>query len=269
MKVRRNPFLKLLSLLLVFLLAAPLSAVAETAGATPASTSITVKGPTSVVPGKRVTLSAEVTDPAGIELVRCYFRSAGEADYVFVPMSALVGATYAATLPAPAATTTAFDYVVLAVTGLGVVVKTATTTVAVDSDATKATPGYQQVTTEGQLQVSTELSQAPPTVAGFSDNLTVDVVESGSRFMLVSGAGAAGLLTSSGSAAGTTAATTTATTSVSSATIMGIKAATFWWIVAGVVAVAAGTAVAASSSGGGGGGAVIIPTKTGSVTAHW
>jgi hypothetical protein len=273
MRARGNPFLKSLSLLLVFVLSVPFSVLAETAKAEPPQTSITFKEPSYVVPGKRITLNAEVRDPAGIKLVRCYFRAAGEADYVFVTMSKQSESTYIATLPAPSATSKALEYMVLSVNTYNSVVRTKQATVAINTDPAIPTPDTQQNAEQGTINISTELAKAPQTVSGFADNITVDVVESSSRFMLVSGVGVAtGMAVSSGSAAvaaGTVGTTTAAAATAGTTTIMGVSATTFGFIAAGVAAVAVGAAVAASSGGGGKSGGSPSTAKAGSFTAHW
>jgi len=196
------------------------------------------------VPGKRIVLNADIKDKRGIDIARCYFRAQGEADFVFVQMTQTEPGIFRAILPAPKTSTEAIDYVFLTVNSEKQVIKTQTFTIPKNANEDKA-PIWQQTGSEGNIIVKTELAEAPSELAGFSDSIIWDVVESSERFGVVAG----GLYTviSSGSAATTITAgtgTITASTGISTATIVTIGAA----------AVAAGVAGAAIASGGGGGG---------------
>ncbi len=194
-----------------------------------------------VVPEKRMILTAAVKDEKGVELVRCYFRAQGEANFVFVPMTQTSAGTYGAVLPAPSASTPAIEYVFLAVNSEKQVVKTQTFTAPVKAGSDP--PEWQQADSKGEIAVKTELEQPPQQLAGFSDSITIDQVESSMRFGMV--AGGLYAVTSSaaaGATAATAAGTITASAGISTMTIVGVGAA----VVAGGVAVGA--------SGGGGGG---------------
>lgn len=207
-----------------------------------ATTKVKHKAVEYFVPGKRIVLNADITDKEGIELVRCYFRSQGEADFVFVAMSDAGSGTYNATLPAPSESTQSLDYLFLVVNSEKQVVKTQTFTVPKKED--DDTPAWQQVSSDGDIVVNTELSSAPSQLAGFSDSIVIDVVESSARFGVVAGGlYAAGSSTTAGTTAATSAGTITtitASSGISTAAIIGAGVA--------VAAVGAVAAVAANNS---------------------
>ncbi|MBW2367140.1 MAG: hypothetical protein JRH15_04570 [Deltaproteobacteria bacterium] len=222
------------------------------------------------VPEKRISLSSEVTDAAGVNLVRCYFKAVGEANFVFVAMKSTGGDKYDGILPAPSKNTTAIEYLFLAVNTENKIVKTQSFIVEKKDD--DQAPAWQQSSGTGDITVSTELAQAPAPPAGFSDSIVMDVVESSARFGVVAGGlyaasdvaaaaatgQAASASVSSATATGTTAAGTTAAgTTAAGATAAGATAAgaaaagvgmSTLAIVGVGAAVAAGAAVAVSES---------------------
>jgi len=242
--------------------------------------------PDYFVADQRIQLEAKVTDDQGVKLVRCYFKAVGEADLVFVPMNDIGKNQYAGILPAPSATTTQIEYLFLAVNQANQVVRSQNFTMY--KDANKETPAWQNIPKEGEIRVSIELDQAPTQLMGFSDNVTIDVVESGARFGVVAllyhtitdsdSKEAAALNSSSGTstAAATSAASASAATGATSAGV--ITAGAAGWSTAaivgvglGVAAVAGGTAVAINSSddddGGGNNEPQDLTEKT--ITGDW
>jgi len=137
------------------------------------------------VPGFRIIVKAGFSDPSGLGVTRCYFRAKGEANFVFVNMTRAAAGGFSATLPAPSASTEAIEYLLLASTGSRAAVKTQTW-VMTRTNGTSPTE-WQTTNTSGQLSVSTELAQAPESVAGFTDSIATDVVESAARFGMVAG----------------------------------------------------------------------------------
>lgn len=140
---------------------------------------------TYFVPEKRISITADVTDEAGVNLVRCYFKGSEQADFVFVGMNSGADGSYSGTLPAPAKNTQSIEYLFLAVNGSNQVVKSQTFTV--NKEDRDEAPAWQQTSSEGNIQVSTEVAEAPKTVSGFADSIVMDVVESSARFGLVVG----------------------------------------------------------------------------------
>lgn len=132
------------------------------------------------VSGHRIRINALVTDEWGIDIVRCYFKAQGEADFVFVDMPQDAGDEYIGILPAPSANTEAIEYLLLAVNQNKVVVKSQVFIAERQEDETP--PAWQEVDASGQITVKTELTQVPETIAGFTDNIVADVVESVVRF---------------------------------------------------------------------------------------
>ena len=213
----------------------------------------TVKGTTKVkykpikyfVAEKRIRIVADVTDPEGIQLVRCYFKAKEQADFVFVTMTP-GSSTYTAILPAAAQTATSIEYLFLAVNNKNQVVKT--TQFSVNIDASQPAPPWQDVAMEGQLKVSTELAQAPAVLEGFTDSIEMDVVESAKRFGFVVGIYTITQMAAAGGATGAAAAATSAGTITAGA---GLSTAAIVGIAAGAVAVGAGAAVAVGGGVGG------------------
>ncbi len=269
-KFRRSSIGRLLSFLamMAFILtSAPVTLFAQGASSSTAQSLTKIKHEPIkyFVAGKRIKIAAEVTDPEGIKLVRCYFKGKEQADFVFVAMIA-GGNTYTAILPAAAQTAASIDYLFLAVNNKNQVVKTQQ--FRANKDDSQPMPPWQDVAMEGQLNVSTELAQAPAVLEGFADSIAMDVVESAVRFGFVVGEiYTATQIAAAGSATGT-AATATSAGTVTAATGTGLSTAAIVGIAAGAVAVggvaAAGSKGGSSSGGGGGGGSSSGPAMLGS-----
>jgi len=227
-----------------------------------ASTKISHKPLKYFVPGHRITVNAEVTDQTGVTVVRAYFRASEQADYVFVSMNPAADGTYQGILPAPAKETQNITYLFLAVNGKNQVVKTQTFTV--NREDKEKVPAWQQAGSEGNIQVSTELAQAPESISGFTDSIAMDVVESSARFGFVAGGiYTAAQMASAGGTDGAAAAAGSAGTVSASA---GLSTAAIAGIGAGVAAVAGGIAAAGSSGGGGGTTQITQPTQPAQAT---
>ena len=223
-----------------------------------ANTKITHKPLDSVPAGQRITLEAKVKDPAGVAVVRAYFKAAEGADFHFVPMTGK-GQRYRAILPAPAAEAGSLDYLILVKNAADQVVKSQTfraTVEASDEPAAATAP-------EDPLQVYTELAEAPAEIPGFTDNLVIDTVESAAKFGAVAGivamsktggAASGGAATAGTASAGssTVGGTAVSAGTVSAGTGAGLSTTTVLAIAGGVAAVGGGAAVAASGGGDGG-----------------
>ena len=199
----------------------------------------------SIASSTRTNISVKVTDPAGIQKVRAYFRSNSSDQYNFVkliqtePEKSLfsffpTNKRYTGQLPAAGEGTSQIEYVILAVNNNQEIVKSAPYIVDV-------TPGEntEKGNDDDELTVYTELSEAPQSIEGFSDSILFDVAESSARYGMV-----AGLVNE------TTTATAAATSSNSTAAGTVEAAAISTTAVAGIV----GGALALSGGGGGGGG---------------
>jgi len=184
--------------------------------------------------GQRIPLEAKVVDEAGVEIVRAYFKAVEAAEFNFVVLTSSENDTYRGTLPAPANGVGAIDYLILVKNANNQVVKTQTYRITVaDSDNAAAA-----VAKNDQITVYTELQEAPTEITGFSDNIAVDIVESGAKLGVVVGlysTATAGGSTSGAVAGGTVAASTggISTTAI---------------VIGSVVAAAAVGAVAVASS---------------------
>ena len=220
---------------------------------------------TTFVPGKRIRVQAEVEDPAGVKLVRCYFKAVGQADYVFVPMTITEGNRWQGILPAPSEDTPAISYLILAANNKDQVVRTQ----AFQAERVPADKGalldYQQVASTGSIRVSTELAEAPAEVPGFTDSVTMDVVESSARFGFV----AAGIYTATqiGAAGGATGAAAAATSGGTVAASTGLSTGAMVGIGAGAAAVVGGGIAVAA--GGGGGDDPPAPEPEPTVSGSW
>lgn len=258
--LRKSYAAKTLALFALALFVLPIHSGIAAAAEPIATTAIKHKPIQYFVPDNRIKINAEVTDKEVIKLVRCYFRAAGEAGYVFVTMQAGKEGVFESILPSPSKTTQTLEYLFLVVNEKNQVVRSQIFTVDKRDDDTA--PAWQQVASKGDIHVSTELANARATLPGFSDSIALDVVESSARFGLV----AEGIYMASqfsaaaGGATGTTAAAGGATGAAAAATSGGVVAASAGistiaavGIGAAVVAVAGGAAAAGSGGGSGGG----------------
>ena len=95
------------------------------------------------VSGKRIKLNAKITDKAGINLARCYFRAVEEADFVFVALKEIKTNQYEGILPAPSKDTETIEYLFLAVNDANHVIKSQRFKVNKNDD--DKTPAWQEV----------------------------------------------------------------------------------------------------------------------------
>ncbi|HOP47941.1 MAG TPA: hypothetical protein PK874_09780 [Desulfobacteraceae bacterium] len=212
--------------------------------------------PKYFVPDHRIQLDADVSDPAGVELVRCYFKAAGEADFVFVPMANTEKNDYAGILPAPSPATEQIEYLFLAVNRNNEVVKSQS--FIINREEKKEAPAWQEIAKEGEIQVSMELDQVPAELAGFSDSIAMNAVESGLRFGVVAGGLYLSKAGESASVSGKAAAATNA----------GTITAEKRFNSAILAAVLGGAVLAGAGGGGGGGGSSTPPVETLVVSAN-
>ncbi len=235
-------FVLFLSLSLVFTTFTP----AFAASGDGAKTKMKHTPPKYFVPEHRIQLDVRVSDPKGVELVRCYFKASGESDFVFVPMTDTGKNNYSGVLPAPSPTTEQIEYLFLSVNTENVVVKSQS--FFLDNEEKDTVPAWQEIPMESEIKVSMELDHVPSELTGFSDSIVMDTVESGLRFGFVAGglyqiSAAAAASTTGSAASATTAGTISAgTAGMSTAEIVGVSAL-------GALA-AGGVAAAASSSSG-------------------
>ncbi|MBN2384183.1 hypothetical protein JXQ70_15000 [bacterium] len=192
--------------------------------------------------GHRILISARVTDPVGVSIVRCYFRAQNQADFVFIDLETGKDGLYNGYLPSPAPETETIDYSILAVNNEQAVFKTKIMRMTRRIEDDQKLPAWQSDQSEGSIILKTELAEAPETLPGFQDNLTLDVVESSLRF---GGAGAVVALSSLDKPA------ISAHWLKEFMTSSGKKAwYKQWWVWTGVAVVAGGTAMALSQDSG-------------------
>ena len=149
--------------------------------------------------GERIAITAAIAaeTPGDVELARVYFKAWNEANFLFVPM-ADDGDGWSGTLPAPAAGVEAIEYLILAKRRPEGVYKTETFRIEVSD-------GDRVADYADRIDVYSELESAPETVAGFTDNIALDVVESAARYGAVAGLGGqagSGATAASGAGAG-------------------------------------------------------------------
>ncbi len=198
------------------------------------------------VSGKRIIVNAIIEDEVKLDVVRTYFKSADAQYYSFVAMDCDLGSC-TGTLPAPSATTSAIDYLVLVKNSEDKVYKTQTFT-AESLPSGSEIPKYQVDPASDIIQVKTELAKAPKVVTGFTDNIALDTVESTVKYGAVVGLSSGGSTGASGAAVAT-GTSSAGTVAASSALAMSTTA-----IVATSVAVVGGAA--AASGGGSSGGSL-------------
>lgn len=205
--------------------------------------------------GERIAIEVEIVDESGIKTARVYFKASEAAEYSFVVLESENGEDFTGTLPAPANGAGGFEYLILVQNGNNEVVKSQTYMVTVEDDDDAA----EAIAENDQIQVYTELEQAPTEISGFSDNIAVDVVESAAKLGVVAGLYSAATAGSSSSGA-IAAGTVTATAGGISTTAL---------VIGGVVAAAAvgGAAAASSSSDDDGGSAEELTSST--IVGSW
>jgi hypothetical protein len=200
--IKRNKMLRGMSyLLVVFYIFTffPVSAIAAKS-----KTEITHEPIEYYQSGKRIALEADISDREGINLVRLYFKSDIQAEFLFVPMTKKGGDEYKGILPAPNDTAKSITYLFLVVNNDNVVVRSQEFVARLNDD--KSTPAWQKVAADDQIQLYSEIPEMTEVPAGFTDSIAMDVVESGVRFgMVVGGIYAfehAGTAAAAGSASG-------------------------------------------------------------------
>ncbi|MBU1566507.1 MAG: hypothetical protein KJ630_12880 [Proteobacteria bacterium] len=259
-----TPFIMLLNCPLTAVQASDLPAVKQT-------TEIFHKPVEAVEAGKRIILYTEISDQNVVDVVRVYFKSRDGADYSFVEMKPVInqekgyferfqnigsdfkGLGYSCVLPAPANGSRSFEYCVLVKNTANVVVKSQTYTVMVADDKVGGMIGQEPI------KIYSELERAPLKLAGFSDSLTIDLIEYGSRFGVVAGLYPGLDAAGEGAIAG---GTVVASSGGFTTTAAVVSAAAAIAVVGGVAAIAGG---GGGGSGDGGG------TSSGGqqVTASW
>lgn len=197
-----------------------------------------------VVPARRIKVEAKVSDPKGIQLVRCYFRAAKTStDFAHVEMVKTGENSYVAELPAPAQGSTGIEYAILAVNGQRLVVKSGNLLVPVKYD--QSAPSWQDSASSRRVAVYMEHSPAPQSLAGFDGNVTIASTDPSQCY---------------GALAGLTDAPASATSAGGASfggavpvTYGGISTKTALLVAGGAVLVGGGIAIAAAAGGGGGG----------------
>ncbi|MBI4797918.1 MAG: hypothetical protein HY794_04110 [Desulfarculus sp.] len=198
-----------------------------------------------VVPAKRIKIEAKVTDPKGVQLVRCYFRAAKTSTpFAHVDMVKTGENTFVAELPAPASGSTGIEYALLVVNGQRSIAKSGNLLVPAKYD--QSVPAWQSATSARKIAVSMERTPTPTTLAGFEDNLSITGTDASQCYGAL-----AGLTDAPASATSAAGASFAGAVPV---TYGGISTNTALLIAGGAVLVGGGIAIAAAASGGGGGG---------------
>jgi len=169
----KNTFIRILWFMTAILLMLPMNAVSSVAEKSEISVMIEHDPPEYFVPDHRMIIEAKVRDKSEINQVRCYFRADKQENYVFVPMEWTDEELYKGILPAPNNESQAVEYLFVAINRHGQAEKTQTFEISKKEE--KKVPFWQKVTSEGTIQVATELSQIPE-MNGFSDSIIVDIV---------------------------------------------------------------------------------------------
>jgi len=252
------------------------------------------------IPGFRINLDAQLEEPAGILVTRCYFKTKNDKNFAFVKMASSGDGNFKATLPAPFVGSVEVEYLFVSVSKEKKVTRTeifslketetkegkkwkdinevkevkldqiqdAAETYALMFDKSKNVyakdlPSYQTATPKGSLEVGIELPKQLVPLNGFYDMAVVKEVPAMDRYGLVAkDLYAADAISAAGgaSASGATGAGIVTTSTNNTMLIGGIALVA----VAGGVALALGGSSGSSSSGGGGGG-----LTTADLVASW
>lgn len=130
----------------------------------------------SVNSGRRLFLSATVTDPNKIDIVRIYFKAKASSEYNFISLRNDVRSKYVGQLPAAAADCKTINYLILVKNSRNQIVKSQIFNVIVaDSNISVSHP-------LSKVHIYTELTDASKKLPGFSDNFNIKVVEPSLRY---------------------------------------------------------------------------------------
>lgn len=121
--------------------------------------------------GKVFSVSANLQDREGIELVRLYFRAVGTKPYYFVPMIVTKGTEYFGMIPAPSSSTSKIEYQFLVKTYNNRIFNSETFTVNVFSPDQIVAMAEQDT-----IDVLTETKDVPEQMAGFVGKTRVRLV---------------------------------------------------------------------------------------------
>lgn len=281
------------SLILVLTLVLPYPAAVAAEGQA-VSTKFTHETPDTFIPGFRIIMNASISDASGIKEARCYFRTKGTEDFIFVNMQG-VGEAYKAVIPAPELGSKSLSYFFLSLNGTRQVERTQVYEISekntaeakdlneaetakakgdnIDLDSLKdrlmdrlekkykdSLKKSQIAKKDSVIKAGTDMEKAPAKATGFSDKVEIVAAQPDSRLSLVQVGTTQSAATAS--AAGTTA--TTASAGEAAATPAGAAAATgaaaaggvstLGLVIGGLAVIAGGAAVAGGGGGGGGGG---------------
>lgn len=148
----------------------PISVVAESDSGGP-SLSIQHTPVSKVEAGKIISISANLKDREGIELVRVYFRKVGSKPYFFVPMIVSKGDNYFGMLPAPLSIAGKVEYLFLVKTYNNRIFSSEKYTMAVPLPQTGSKTEKQEI-----LDVMTETNELPLKIDGFDSRTRIRLV---------------------------------------------------------------------------------------------
>jgi hypothetical protein len=155
------------------------------AAETTATTSFSHSSPPYIQPWRRTIISAQISDPAGVKLARCYFRASADDEYVYVIMKAETNGTFTATLPALGNIAKLLQYRLLTVNNAGHIVRTADFVVPVDRNWGHR-PSWQSDDYGTAIQVFTEAEQAAVAARGLlrvDDTYTIASTDPTERYL--------------------------------------------------------------------------------------
>lgn len=216
---------------------------------------ITHKGIDSWPPLERFHIEAEIEAEAQVDLVRVYFKTPDMSHFVFVPMNTDNNENYAAELPAFSQKAEKLEYLFLVKTD-DVVVKSQIFPVVISGE-----PKHTDEKNEDKITIYTEAQGELEAIDVFSDNIILDVVESGVKFGTVAGLYSEAVAGSTGSTGSVTyGGTAVATSGGMSTTSVVISSLAVAAVIGGGAALAAG---------GGGGGSSTGANRSSSIVGTW
>ena len=123
---------------------------------------------TLLAPSHRLLLEAEITDPAHIDKVRCYFRVAASAGYLFTPMTRTTGDAYNCSIPAVRNASGSLEYLIVVKNKRSQVIRTRTYISEIRHQETL--PKWQRLLdNESSLTIFDELNLVTRVPTGFND----------------------------------------------------------------------------------------------------
>jgi len=133
--------------------------------------------------GLVIPLTAGVTDSAGVEVVRVYFKSTLGTIYYYIPLVKTKNSNYSGILPAAAADAGEIEYLILVKNNNGVVVKSQHYQIVIAENPDKSKADAQQ----DKIKVYSESPYASKYIIGFEGGYDFQVADPSEKYGVVAG----------------------------------------------------------------------------------